>query len=452
MVKRSVTFVLFGGTGDLTKRKLVPAFANMVHNGVIGRNSTILGVSRKEFSDIEYKKFLLEGDGDKKEKRHIRNLNIKYFNGNLSTREGLIGLREKLDQCEVGNCDRVFYLATGFKFFGNVVSELKKQGLSKQSGGFTRVVFEKPFGRDLSSSTRLDKEIKNVFDEDEVYRIDHYLAKGTVQNLNVLKFTNPLIYSGFGNRDVESVEIVVDEDLGVGNRIGYYDGAGALKDMIQNHLLQVLSLVLMERPKKFEPGKIHNKKVEVLKNLEVLDSGKHLLGQYRSYASELKKVGIKKSKTETYAQISLNCKMKRWNGVRLILRTGKKLKRKNGYIRIKYKDAAEKFTSGFSGFRNNEIVFNIYPMQDVTIWMNTRTREFDNKVRPVKFEFCEECVFGPNTMDEYAILLGEVIRGDKTLFTRDDEVREGWRIVDKIEKMKERIRFKIYKDGLEPGK
>ena len=316
MEKKGVTFVLFGGTGDLTRRKLVPAFAKLVYEGKISPDSTIIGISRRDWRDSDYKKFLIEIEKDKKEKSHITHLNIKFLNADFSREGELKKLKEIIEFSEGKKCDRVFYLATSFKFFPVIVKELKKLGLDKNSRGFARIIFEKPFGNDLQSSEALDKEIHKIFLEDYVYRIDHYLAKETVQNLNVLKFTNPLLYGSFGNRAIESIEIIVDEDLGVGNRITYYDSAGALKDMVQSHLLQVLALLLMERPDSLAPDHIHDKKVIVLKNLEVLPAKEHLLGQYKSYVKELEEAGMKKSKTETFARIALNCKMERWDGVK----------------------------------------------------------------------------------------------------------------------------------------
>lgn len=450
MKEANISFILFGGTGDLARKKLVPAFANLINRGIIGKESSIIGISRKKLSDEEYKKFLLEGVAKNEEKEHIKKLRIRYFSGDFTRKEGLEGLKELIDKTESDECHRIYYLSTSFSFFPNIVMELKKDGLDKNKNGSTKIVFEKPFGKDLRTSEELNKEIYKAFKEEQVYRIDHYLAKDTVQNLNVLKFTNPLIYSSFGNLNIDKIEVDIEENTDVENRIEYYNESGALKDMIQNHLLQVLSLLLMERPKPFTPDGIHNAKINVLKNLEVLDAKEHLLGQYKSYENQIKRKGLEDKRTETFAKIRLNCKMKRWKGVPLTLRTGKKLKRKHGEIRIYYKPAAGKFVSGFSGFKDNKIVIGIYPKQDVTIFMNSRTPEQNNEVKPVKFEFCQECEFGPNTTDEYSILMEEIIKGDKTLFSRNDEVSECWRIVDKIEKMKNKIKFVKYEDGTDP--
>ena len=313
MEKKEVTFVLFGGTGDLTKRKLVPAIANLVHEGRIREDSTIIGVSRKKFGDNEYKRYLVDSIKDERDKEYIKKLDIKFFNGDF-TRAGLKGLNELMRKCEIGGCNRIYYLAASFQFFPNIVEELKRQGLDKQRKGFTRIVFEKPFGSSLKSAKELDECICHVFSEENVFRLDHYLAKETVQNLNVLKFTNPIIYNNFSNKFIDSIEVIVDEDLGVGNRIGYYNDAGAIKDMIQSHLLQILSLLLMERPSNLEHSEVHDEKVKILNNLEVMPAKNHLLGQYKSYEKEARESVLPAKKIETFARIELNCKSKRWQG------------------------------------------------------------------------------------------------------------------------------------------
>lgn len=448
MEKKEVTFVLFGGTGDLTSRKLVPSFARLVNEGKIREDSTIIGISRKNWNNDQYKNFLIGSIKDEKDKDYIKSLDIKFFRGNF-TKNGLDGLRELIEKSERKGCNRIYYFSTSFKFFPEIVREIKRRKLHKQNKGFTRVVFEKPFGRDLKSSEKLDKEIHKTFSEKDVFRIDHYLAKETVQNLNVLKFTNPIFYSTLNSYYVGSIEITVDEDLGIGNRIEYYNDTGAINDMIQSHLLQVLSLLLMERPTSLIPEKIHDEKVKILRNLKVLPAKHHLLGQYESYVSEVKKVGLNVGRIETFARIELNCKTKRWDGVKLVLRTGKKLKKKYGQIRINFKPI-ENFVHNLKNVMDNKIIIDIYPEQDVVIWMNTNTPEQSNEVKHARFEFCRNCEFGPNTKDEYATLLWEAIKGDKMLFTRADEVRESWDIVEKIERIRDNIRFVYYEDGGEP--
>jgi len=353
-------------------------------------------VARGGFDDKSYKQLLVNAVRDETEKAHINNMQIHFVKGSFTDPELFEQLRTVLLQCEgKGSCDHIYYLATSFKFFPKIIEELRKHKLHAQKAGFTRIVFEKPFGDGLSSSNNLDAAIHSVYDEDDVYRIDHYLAKNTSQNLATLKFLNPVIYGTFNNHFIEAVDVVVDENLGVGSRLEYYDEAGAMKDMVQNHLLQVLSLVLMERPQRLDPDHIHGEKLAVLKSLKVLPASHHVFGQYASYAKELKKKGLSSSKTETFANVELNCATRRWDGVRLTLRTGKMLQRKFGQIRIKYKPHSH-FSHSLQGVSNNEIVLGIYPKNDVTIVMNSRDPHSFDRVKPVKFEFCYDCEFDPH--------------------------------------------------------
>lgn len=449
--KKVVTFVLFGGTGDLTRKKLVPAFANLVDRGVLSKSSTLIGISRKSFSDKQYKKFLVKSIRNKNERKLVGKLNVKYLEGDFSNPECFKRLKEMMSNCETRGCNRIYYLSTGFKFFPRIVSNLKRYNLNKAHNGYTRIIFEKPFGNNLKSSNLLDKKIHNTFSEEEVYRIDHYLAKETVKNLNVLFFTNPILYSTLNREFVESIQVIVNEEVGVGNRINYYNDAGAIRDMIQNHLLQVLSLILMDRPDDLSPKSIHDAKINVLKGLEVSSARNHLIGQYKSYTSEIKKEGLKEKKTETYAKVELNCKNKRWDGVKLVLRTGKKLRRRFGQIRINFKPYHANLGKGYEGLGNNKIIINIYPKQNVSISMNSRNPVKDENAKLVNFEFSREMEFGPNSIDEYSVLLEEAIKGNKALFARDDEVKEAWKISEKILKMKDKMKFIIYSDGADPS-
>lgn len=434
---KSISFIIFGGTGDLTKRKLIPAIYNLVQNGKIEANSLIVGIGRKDYDDGSYRNYLIDGLKEEDRKK-VERLNIKYFRGDVSDKDKINRLREFLDKNEQKKSERVFYLATSYTLFPSIINELKEQGLNEG----VKIVFEKPFGKDLESSNFIDMKIHESFMEEQVYRIDHYVAKETVQNINILKFTNPILYNSFCKELIDSIEIVVDEDLGVGNRIEYYRDAGALKDMIQNHLLQILSLVLMEMPSKLDSENIHAKKIEILKNLELGNLSEFVLGQYQEYKEEAEKAGVQFSKIETFAKVVLNCRLERWNGVKLILRTGKKLERKYGQIKINFKK--QEFESGFEKLSSNKIIIDIYPKQDIKICMNTIHPEKNKELESVMLKFSRESTFGPNTSDEYATLLNELIKTDRTLFIRSEEVKESWKILENIEKMRDKIKFVTY--------
>lgn len=437
MEKEKVLFVVLGGTGDLTTRKLFPAFTELIEKELIDKNSVFLGMSRKDFTDSDYKEFLVKNSKIK----DLKDIKLRYLQGDFTDFSGIKSLKEFIHKNNLQNLNRIYYLSTSFNLFPNIVNSLKKNELHKSSG-FTRIVFEKPFGSDLSSSNLLDNQIHKIFDEKEIYRIDHYLGKETIRNINIMKFANPILYSTFSNEYIDSIEVIVDEDLGVEDRINYYNEAGAVRDMIQNHLLQVLSIALMECPPNLSSDSIHDEKIKILKKLEI--SGNNIFGQYEGYKKELEKKGFKDKKTETFANIELNCKAKRWDGVKLILRTGKKLKRKYGQININFKIKKNPFMSPET--KNNKITIEIYPKQDVNIYLNTRDPVTES-IKRVNFEFCRDCNFGPNSADEYSFLLSEVIKGNKILFARSDEIRECWKIADKIQKIKKKSKLIYYEEG-----
>lgn len=449
MKTRGVSFVLFGGTGDLTRRKLAPAFSNLIKKSKLSDNSSLVGIARKKFSNEEYEKFL-ESPFEKGEKNSFKKIDVNYIDGDFYEDELFRRLAETLKKVEpLGGRDRIFYLATSFKFFPIIVEKLKKFSLHKQKRFFTRIVFEKPFGESLKSAIELDRSLHNIFGEKDIFRVDHYLGKGTVQNLNVLKFTNPIFYGSFSNKYVESIEVDVSEKDGAGNRIEYYDDAGAIKDIVQNHLLQILARLLMRKPERVNYEELHKEKIRILKSIVVKKSEKNLLGQYESYKSELGKIGKRSSETETFAKIVLECKSKEWRGVELILRTGKKLKEKSGQIRINYKEASG-VKEKWIGATPNKILIDIYPKEDVTLIMNSRNPREINSTKDVKFNFCHECEFGPNTTSVYAEILEEIIGGNHSIFAKNDTLLECWKITEKILQMKNKMKFVKYRDGKDP--
>ncbi|MBR9676466.1 hypothetical protein GOV05_05660 [Candidatus Woesearchaeota archaeon] len=446
------TLIVFGGTGDLAKKKLAPAFSVLRQRNKITSNSVIIGVGRKNYNHKTYKKFLEDSVDEKNLKKCINDTKVYYYRQDISEMNSLDGLVDLLREAEEGcACHRIFYLATGYNFFPGIVKEIKRVGLDKSPGKSSKIVFEKPFGDGLLSSNAIDTQIHKVFKEEQIYRIDHFLGKETVQNLYVLRFANPLIDNSFNSKCIEKIEVVVDEDFGVGNRLEYYDKAGVLKDMIQNHLLQVLSLLLINhRPKPPIQKTVHDEKIEVLRNLRVLPAKNHLLGQYKSYQKELEKAGFEPSKTETYARITLECNTPRFKGVKLVLRSGKMLERKYGQIIVTFKSLEKK--TGLKGVIPNKIIIDIQPEQDIKIVLNSSVLGDPGKVQQANFDFCPVCLFGAYSSDAYINLIEDVIEGDKTRFTKQDELREQWRIIEDINKIKKQIPYKTYKDNTNPEK
>ncbi len=444
-----MTFVIFGGTGDLCLDRLIPAVIRMSESGKIHKDTMVVGVGRKDFTDVGYKKFLYSNLRKKPSEKMWKRLKIRYFRANFSATNPLEGMKEFLGRIEKSTCgDRVYYFAVSYRYFGKITRQLKKYDLHSSAKCFRRVVYEKPFGHDLKSSDSIERGIHSVFREKDVYRIDHYLGKETVQNILVLRFSNP-IFERMWNRDfIERIKIISNESSGVDDRIEYYDTSGAIRDMVQNHLLQLTSLMLMESPRSLEPDDVHDRKIQVLRTLQFRGKDDLITGQYAGYRSELRKNGMKNlnSRTETFVKLRLFSRMKRWRGVPIILKTGKKLAGKYAKIIVEFKkEPCILYCSPFTS--PNVLTINIQPGQDITFGFNVKKPGISYDVENVKLEFCHDCHFGPNSSETYEKLLTDVIRGDRTLFTRFDEVRESWKIVDRVEKVKKGVPLKIYKPG-----
>ncbi len=432
MTKEALTFIIFGGTGDLAKRKLAPAFSELIHEGVVKKGSTLIGISREDLSDEDYKHFLIKSVKDVKEKHHLEEINIKHLKIDFSKSKNIEQLSEALPSCEIEGCNRVYYLATSYKLFPKILEGLKKFKLISKKDIFNRIVFEKPFGENLKSNDALEKKIHKIVDEKNVFRIDHYLGKESVQNIIALKFGSKGFQHLIDNEHIEQINVIIDETLGVGNRLSYYNDFGAIKDMIQNHLLQLLALLLMDKPKELISEKIHDEKVKILKEISFSNVENSLLGQYKSYKEELKERKLKRKKTETFAKIELNCNNEKYKGVKIFLRTGKKLPHRYGKIIIDFKNP------------QNKIIINLQPNEDIEIIIDDKKLD--------KIDLCPDCKFSPNSRDAYEVLLKEIINDKKNLFVRRDEIHEAWRIVDEIIRKKKEIPFVIYEDCSNPEK
>jgi len=341
--------------------------------------------------------------------------------------------------------DRIYYLATSFTFMPMIAKQLKKYKLHTHKDKFRRVVFEKPFGTDLSTSKKLNTTIQKIFDEESIYRIDHYLGKETVQNILTLRLGNPLFEGVWSSEFIEKINIVAEEDSNVGKRIGYYDNAGAIKDMVQSHLLQVASLVLMDAPEKYDATNIHDEKVKVLKKLRLASTKDLTIGQYRSYGGEVKAAGLKKSATETYVDVKLRCNSRRWKGTDIVLTTGKMLGNRRAYIEIIFKKNPCKHHCKLYKIKTNKLTIDIQPTQDIAFDFNHYVLAAD-VFKAVTMEFCHSCEFTGNSIAAYDTLLAECIAGDKTLFTRFDELQESWKITDALVSAKKSVALKKYAD------
>jgi len=430
-MKDGVTFVILGATGDLTKRKLIPAIYHLVKNGKIGKFA-IVGAAR---SNIQIKKILSESE------KFIKNLDKKawkkviyfsyYHRVDFYQQEDYRQLKKFVEEIEKkhklsGN--RLFYLATMPQHFEIMTFNLAKIGLVKTKG-WARCAYEKPFGEDLKSAKKINKSILKIFNESQIYRIDHYLGKELVGNISLVRFTNRILEPLWKNKHIESVQIILDEDMGVGNRGPYYDKYGAIKDVVQNHMMQLLALTAMEAPKKLVGEYIRNEKAKLLSKVKIKDL---ILGQYEDYKKE--KGVSKKSKTETFAALKLEINNQRWKGVPFFLKTGKNLDKKQTLIIIKFKKV-DCLLAKTCEFDSNYIIIRIQPDEGISFEINQKIPE-KNEVIPIKVDFCHSCLFGPNTPRGYENLLEDIMKGDQSIFVRKDEIENSWRIIDEIKKRK----------------
>ena len=438
-------FIIFGATGDLMQRSLLPALYNLMSQKKTGNKSIILGCARNpEMNDKKFRE--LAADALTKEKISIDDKvkiwleNSLYYQGIGSEKlEDFAALGERIhriekDQNLPGN--RIFYLALPPIAFPGTIEKLGNAGLNK-SRGWTKLVVEKPFGRDLESALALNRLIHKGFDESQVYRIDHYLGKETVQNLLVFRFANP-IFESLWNRDrVQSVQITVAEELGIGTRAGYYERAGALRDMVQNHLTQLLTLIAMEVPVAFDSDSIRAEKVKVLRAIVPIQDDKVIFGQYSGnginndkLAGYLQESGVNpNSKTETYVALSLDIANWRWHGVPFYLRTGKRLPSRLTQIRINFRRAPVSIFDpiGRCDMHYNSLNITLQPDEgfDLCFEMKGLGEPMRLQTQNLKFRYAE--AFAP-LPDAYETLLLDIIEGDQTLFVHADEVESSWKL------------------------
>jgi glucose-6-phosphate 1-dehydrogenase len=356
--------------------------------------------------------------------------------------------------------NRLFYLAVSPEYFGVIVERLHEFGLASENGGYKRVVIEKPFGRDLASAKALSKHITHAFSEENVYRIDHYLGKEMLQNIMVIRFANALFEPIWNNKYIDHIQINSTETLGVSERGGYYEKSGALKDMLQNHLLQLLAITAMEPPIRLDTESIRDEKVKVFKGLRIYNEeevGQNVVrGQYGP-SHDGKIVGYRdenrtdnNSMTETYIGLKVEIENFRWAGVPFYIRTGKRLAHKCVEVVVQFKSLAKiLYLSGLDDMTPNQLIIRIQPTEGVYLRFNAKKPGQNNDVVPVKMDFCQNCEIGYNSPEAYERLLLDAMKGEKTLFTRWDEVEYAWKFVDAIQNVwaKDHPDFPNYEAG-----
>jgi glucose-6-phosphate 1-dehydrogenase len=445
------TLVIFGATGDLAHRKLLPAIYNLAHEGALPEGFNLIGVSRSEMSDDEYRQMARESIKEYSRRPPDEQVlsklleHVRYISGTFDGGDVFERLKDELrtfDE-EAGIAfNRIFYLATAPHFFALIVKELGDHGLDNHDEADVRVVIEKPFGTRLKEAAALNNELLSVLHESQIFRIDHYLGKETVQNMLAFRFANGMFEPIWNRNFIDYVQITAAEDLGIGRRAEYYDGSGALRDLVQNHMLQLLSLLCMEPPVTFEADEVRDEKVKVLHAVEPPGPDAVVRAQYTAGMAEGKDaVGYLEeedvpsdSQTETYVSLRLEVDNWRWAGVPIYLRTGKRLARKLTEIAVTLKPVPHLAfqADGSVGVQPNQIILAMQPNEGVSISLGAKIPGTRMRIRPVNMEFLYGTSFLSQSPEAYERLILDAMRGDATLFTRNDEVEAQWRIIDPI--------------------
>ena len=455
-VPQPCAIVIFGATGDLTHRKLIPALYNIAADGEMPPAVAVIGFARRPKTDEEFRAEMAEATRNFSRQtvrdevwQHFAQ-SLFYHQSEFADEEGYRKLADRLDRLDQesgtrGN--RLFYFAASPEQFETIVENLNKAGLNKaREGSWARVILEKPFGTDLASARHLNQIVQRSFKEDQTYRIDHFLGKETAQNILVLRFANAIFEPLWNTRYIDHVQITTAETLGVENRAGYYEGAGALRDMVQNHLLQLFCLVGMEPPTDLGADSIRDEKVKVVRSLRPFSQeevGTFVVrGQYAAGAINGQPVtayreekGVDpKSQTETFVALRMLVDNWRWSEVPIYVRVGKRLPKSGTEISIHFKKAPSVlFNRESQAIEQNVLVIRIQPDEGISLRMQAKVPGTSFRIESVKMDFHYGTSFGKASPEAYERLLLDAMAGDATLFARRDEVEQAWAFVDTIE-------------------
>lgn len=450
MPESFISLVIFGVTGDLTRRKLIPGIYQLIMNGNIKTPLRLIGFARRTWTNeimVENLKTGIEEFARTKPvKQGITDIlfkNSEYVQSSFENQEGYLSLKNLLSTPK--NSGIILYLATPPDEYLTIIKNIGASGLLRLPA-WVRIVIEKPYGYDLPSAHELEQTLQSIFQEKQIFRIDHYLGKETVQNILVLRFANGIFEPLWNNHYIDHIQITVSEVLGVGTRAGYFDNIGIIRDMFANHLLQLLTLTAMEVPSAFSPDSVRDEKIKILRSLRPFREEEINLHTIRGQYTSGKLDGIfvqsykdengvaQSSTTETYLALRLFIDNWRWAGVPFYIRCGKRMRKNATEILIHFKQVPLALFDwkNFAGIAPNTLVIRIQPDEGISLTLGAKKPGYQNQISPVRMEFCYRDAFGVETPEAYERLLLDCFNGDATLFTRTDEVIEQWKFTQKI--------------------
>ncbi len=439
---KDIVFVIFGSTGDLTSRKLLPAISKLYSEQQISSNIAVIAIGRRDYDTNKYLEYVVGTDNNKLDIKLLSKF-VTYYQMQITEQDDYKGLKTYIESISDEYTKQLYYLAIAPQFFDDVAKYVSRVRLIEKHNLNHSLIFEKPFGYNLDSAEHINQMLWQYFDEQQIYRIDHYLGKEMIQNILMIRFANRIFEEVWHNRTIKNVKIIVKESDGILGRAGYYDESGALKDMVQSHLLQMLSMIAMDTPRSYHSEDVKNEKVEVFKHLR-FDKESLIFGQYDGYKRE---PGINsESETETFVFIKTFVDTPRFKGVPFYVLTGKKLDEKESVIIIEFEETTEQKKWNLP-LSTNKLYIKIAPQDGFGLTLNSKVPGLRDDVESVEMEYCVACKAFGNMSEAYEKLLLDISNQHKTLFTRWDEIELTWKFIDDIKKFQKKpVVYKDYKE------